>query len=42
MTSSGTPMNVEPVTLRGSVVRLEPLTIDHAPALALVLSLIHI
>ena len=36
MTSSGTPMNVEPVTLRGSVVRLEPLTIDHAPALALV------
>lgn len=27
-------MNVEPVILRGQVVRLEPLTIDHVPALA--------
>jgi RimJ/RimL family protein N-acetyltransferase len=29
-------MLVEPVTLYGSAVRLEPLTIDHVPALALV------
>src|SRR5262252_7809386 len=29
-------MNVEPVTLAGTVVRLEPLTMDHAPALSLV------
>src|SRR6266571_2307344 len=27
-------MNVAPVTLRGRAVRLEPLTIDHAPALS--------
>jgi N-acetyltransferase len=27
-------MNVEPVTLRGATVRLEPMTIGHAPALA--------
>jgi hypothetical protein len=27
-------MHVAPVTLRGMAVRLEPLTIDHAPALS--------
>jgi RimJ/RimL family protein N-acetyltransferase len=27
-------MNIEPVTLRGATVRLEPMTIGHAPALA--------
>ena len=28
------PMKIEPVVLRGSIVRLEPLTIDHVAALA--------
>jgi RimJ/RimL family protein N-acetyltransferase len=28
------PMKIEPVTLRGSTVRLEPLTLDHTAALA--------
>lgn len=27
-------MNIEPITLRGATVRLEPMTIGHAPALA--------
>ncbi|MGH9763240.1 MAG: GNAT family N-acetyltransferase [Blastocatellia bacterium] len=27
-------MNVQPVTLSGQIVRLEPMTIDHVPALA--------
>jgi len=30
------PMHVEPVTLQGTVIRLEPLTIEHVPALTLV------
>ena len=28
------PLKIEPVTLRGSTVRLEPLTLDHTAALA--------
>ncbi len=28
------PMKIEPVILRGSIVRLEPLTLDHVAALA--------
>jgi RimJ/RimL family protein N-acetyltransferase len=34
--TTASPMVVEPVTLRGQVVHLEPMAIDHAAALALV------
>ncbi len=34
MTSDPTPLRVEPITLRGSFVRFEPMTLEHADALA--------
>jgi hypothetical protein len=30
----GKPMKIEPVTLEGNIVRLEPLSVNHAPSLA--------